>query len=93
MDSIIILAALILNPRARRLRRRMAGEGSNAEASSDPEALSMQVREIGAGCGTVDFTRSTTLNTVIGDNACDTNVDIEKKEKKKEAMLEEDQQR
>jgi len=86
MDSIIILAALILNPRAQRLRRRMAGEGSNAEA------LSMQVREIGAGCGTVDFTRSTTLNTVIGDNPCDTNVDIEKKEKKKEAMLEGDQQ-
>jgi len=88
MDSIIILAALILNPRARRLRRRMAGEASNAEASSDPEALS--VREIGAGCGTVNFTRSTTLNTVIGDNPCDTNIDIEKE--KKEATLEEDQQ-
>jgi len=97
MESIILIAALILNPRARRRLQQVAREGSHAEPHSDPEALSMEVREMRcAGRGTVDFTRSTTVNTVVNDNSCDVNVDIEKKrekEKEKEKTIpEEDQQ-
>jgi len=55
----------------------------------------MEVREMScAGRGVVDFTRSTTLNTVVNDNPCDVNVDIEKKreKEKEETIPEEDQQ-
>ena len=97
MESIILIAALILNPRARRRRQRVAREGPHAEPHSDPEALTTEVREMRcAGCGTVDFTRSMTLNTVVNDNPCNVSVDTEKKmekvQEKEEIIPEEDQQ-
>lgn len=97
MESMILIAALILNPRARRRRQRVAREGPHAEPHSDPEALTTEVREMRcAGCGTVDFTRSMTLNTVVNDNPCDVSVDTEKKmekvQEKEEIIPEEDQQ-
>ena len=97
MESMILIAALILNPRARRRRQRVAREGPHAEPHSDPEALTTEVREMRcAGCGTVDFTRSMTLNTVVNDNPCNVSVDTEKKmekvQEKEEIIPEEDQQ-
>ena len=97
MESMILIAALILNPRARRRRQRVAREGPHAEPHSDPEALTTEVREMRcAGCGTVDFTRSMTLNTVVNDNPCNVSVDTERKmekvQEKEEIIPEEDQQ-
>jgi len=81
MESVIILAALILNPRARRRRQQIAGEGFRSEPHS---------------CGIVDFTRSTTLTTTVNDNPCDVDVDIERKrekvQEKEETLPEGDQE-
>lgn len=79
MDSVIIFAAIILNPRARKRRRLAAAEANvEPEGSTTPppgRASNAEMGEVTTGAAGVDITRSTTLHSTI----IPIDVDIESK--------------
>ncbi|KAF5361981.1 hypothetical protein D9756_002428 [Leucocoprinus leucothites] len=89
MDSVIIIAALILNPRARK-RRRLAGTADGADIESAGERVetetsttpSPETREVAAGDRVFECTRSRTLDiSDLGDKDVDTErAGVEEKE-------------